>query len=152
MPRYNPQTKQVTRDLNFKRTDLMKKHLILSVSVVALAALTAQTAAAHPGRGHHRHPPHHGGGDYADGFFAGLVASTAAIFLTHTSAYNQYKELVMMGADEDAAAYLATNEQPTALLQAAMKLERGVLAEAGVQELSDEAIAQVIIERAATLK
>ncbi len=130
---------------------MKKQNLVLTVSILALSALATEGALANH---NHRHPRHGGGYDhgYGDGFFAGLAASTAGIFTSHITA-GHYKELVMMGADEDAAAFIATQGQPSAILQAAITLERGILADAGVlTELSDEAVAQVIIERATTLK
>jgi hypothetical protein len=113
----------------------------------ALLAATSGIAEAHHYRGHYPRYGYDRG--YGDGFFAGLVASTAAIMLSHTL-FGHYKQLVMMGADEDAALFLATGEQPSAMLTEAMKIERAVLAEAGIDaRLTDEDVAYLIIERAA---
>ena len=94
------------------------------------------------------------GAGYDDGFLAGLLVSTWAVLISDTLFHwhDNYKELVMMGADQDAAAFLANGEQPTAVLQSAMKIERELAVAAGEKrELSDEQVAYMIIQHAAMM-
>ncbi len=131
----------------------MKK--FLSVSTVLVALLITSNAFAwrgcRYGCGHH-HPGY--GSGFDDGFFAGLLSATYAILLSDTFFHwGDYKELVMLGADQDAAAFLANGEQPTALLQQAMNVERGLAVAAGAKdELSDEQAAYMIIQHAAMMQ
>lgn len=118
----------------------------LTFALLAFSFVAADLAYAY----HRPGPPRRPG--YSDGFFDGLIVSSMAILLSHSLSHHHYKQLVMMGADEEAAAFLAGDEEPGALLQAAMELEREVLSQAGVDaELSDEDVAVLIMKRAAAL-
>lgn len=121
-----------------------KKTLSIALTVLALGAFTADIASAH----HRPAPPHRPG--YGDGFLDGLIVSSMAVLLSHSLSHAHYKQLVLMGADEEAAAFLAGDAAPSALLQEAMKIERSVLDMAGADvELSDEDVAILIMKRAA---
>lgn len=118
----------------------------LTLALLAFSFVGAELAYAY----HRPAPPRRPG--YSDGFFDGLIVSTMAVLLSHSISYHHYKQMVMMGADEEAAAFLAGNAEPGALLQAAMNLEREVLNAAGVDAaLSDEDVAVLIMKRAAAL-
>lgn len=65
---------------------------------------------------------------------------------------DNYKELILLGADEEAAQFLANGGQPSAMLQEAMKLERSMLKDAGdATAFSDEQIAERVMLRAGNL-
>lgn len=122
----------------------MKKTLSVLIAVLVLTASLAEVASAH-------HQPRRPG--YSDGFLDGLLVSTAAILLSHTISHEHYKQLVMMGADEEAAVFMADDHaEPSALLREAMKLERELAEKAGSDaQLSDEDLAYLIMKRAASL-
>lgn len=123
----------------------MKKIPTLSLAAVAMIAAMSSPAGAHPG-GRHRHDPRPG---YGTGFIDGMIASTMSIFTTHTL-FGEYKELVMLGADEEAAAWLNSDSEPSSMLRAAMNIERSVLKDAGVTaDLSDDDVAWMIVKRSA---
>lgn len=122
----------------------MKKTPTLSLAAVAMIAAMSSPAGAHPGRDHHPHRP-----GYGTGFLDGMIASTMSIFTSHTLS-GEYKELVMLGADEEAAAWLNGDNEPSAMLRAAMNIERTVLKDAGVSaDLTDEDVAWLIVKRSA---
>jgi hypothetical protein len=130
----------------------MKK---LALAALLAASVIGSSAQAYDCRYHdcyHGRPGY--GGGYDDGFFAGMLASTMLVLFSDTLFHHgYYKELIALGADEDAAAFLATGEQPTAVLQQVMAMERKLVDAAGVKEkLSDEDVAYLIIQRAALLK
>ncbi len=90
---------------------------------------------------------------FADGVLVGLVASTSALFLSEITADRQYA--VYMNADNDAADFLAQGGEATPALKQAMKYERGFLAKAqvaGSDQLSDEQVAAIVLERSNSLK
>lgn len=118
----------------------------LTLALLAFSFVAAEVSYAN----HRPYPPRRPG--YSDGFLDGLIVSSMAILLSHTLSHHHYKQLVMMGADDEAAAFLSGDGEPGALLQAAMNLEREVLNQAGIDaELTDEDVAVLIMKRAAAL-
>ena len=129
----------------------MKKNtVVLAFAFAALAALNSSVSFAH-GRG-----GYYGGGygdGYGDGFLAGLLASTYSLAILDLSA--NHKELVYIGAADEAAAFIAEGGAPSALLREAMDSERALLDKVGVAEargMSDEDLAFMVIGRADQLK
>lgn len=124
-----------------------KRNLSLALSVLVLGVLVADIASAN----HRPHPPRRPG--YSDGFFDGLLVSTAGLLISHTTSHEHYKQLVLMGADEEAAVFLGGDMEPGALLREAMKIEREIIQMAGVEsELSEEDLAYLIMKRSASLQ
>lgn len=122
----------------------MKKAPVLSLAAVAMIASMSGAAQAHPGRHHHNPRP-----GYGAGFIDGLIASTMSLITTDTL-FGHYKELVMLGADEEAAAWLNSDSEPSPMLREAMNMERAMLKNAGVSaDLADEDVAWLIVKRSA---
>jgi len=108
----------------------------------------------------HRHYDHgynHGHHDgHSEGFIEGLLVSTAGLFATFVShKIIHHKELVYIGAADEAAVYLQEDGgEPSALLRQAMDTERDFLIQSGHQEAadySDEILAELVLGRAAQL-
>lgn len=101
--------------------------------------------------------PRHGGGhhtrsndDFATGVLAGLLLSTASLFLSDITAH--HSEAVYLNADQDAAEFLAQGGEPTPALAQAMDYERNFLARAQVDaQLSDQEVAYLVMRRAESL-
>ncbi len=121
---------------------------VLAFSLAALAVANPSDCFAH-GRGH-------GGGygdAYGDGFLAGLLASTYSLAILNLTA--NHKELVYIGAADEAAAFIAEGGAPSALLREALDTERALLNQAGIAEavsMSDEDLASMVIGRVAQLQ
>ncbi|NUM88570.1 MAG: hypothetical protein HUU37_05125 [Bdellovibrionales bacterium] len=123
----------------------MKRTPTLTLAAIAMIATMGSASVA---QANHNHRPRPRPG-YGAGFMDGLVASTMGIFTTHTLS-EHYKELVMLGADEEAAAWLNSDTEPSAMLWEAMNLERAILKDGGVDTaLSDEDVAWLIVKRSA---
>ena len=131
--------------------------LVLASFLMASMATTVAHADWHHGGGDHDHGGYHHGpsGGYDDGFLAGMLASTALLFASELSnEHNDYKELVYIGAADDAAQFLANGAEPSAMLRQAMDTERSFLDRNGIAEvksLSDEDLAYLVIGRANSL-
>ncbi|WP_347356313.1 hypothetical protein [Bdellovibrio sp.] len=129
----------------------MKKLVLVALLI---AGIGMESAMARP---HHRpeHRPGHGGhrnGDFGDGVLAGLLLSTASLFMSDITA--NHSQAVYLHADQDAATYLAEGGEPTPALAQAMNYERDFLARAEVQgsdSLSDQDVAYLVMRRAESL-
>ncbi|WP_373999991.1 hypothetical protein [Bdellovibrio bacteriovorus] len=129
----------------------MKKLVLVALLI---AGIGMESAMARP---HHRpeHRPGHGGhrnGDFGDGVLAGLLLSTASLFMSDITA--NHSQAVYLHADQDAATYLAEGGEPTPALAQAMNYERDFLARAEVQgsdSLSDQEVAYLVMRRAESL-
>ncbi len=131
----------------------LKTFAFAGMMAVVVSSTLAQ--ADYYGRGGYGygHGYRHGSGD---GFVAGLLVSTAALFatmVTHDAVH--HKELVYIGAADEAASFLQNNGgEPSALLREAIETERSFLVDAGHQEaadFSDEVLAEMVVGRAAQL-
>ncbi|UXR63478.1 hypothetical protein EZJ49_10360 [Bdellovibrio bacteriovorus] len=129
----------------------MKKLVLVALLI---AGIGMESAMARP---HHRpeHRPGHGGhrnGDFGDGVLAGLLLSTASLFMSDITA--NHSQAVYLHADQDAATFLAEGGEPTPALAQAMNYERDFLARAEVQgsdSLSDQEVAYLVMRRAESL-
>jgi len=131
---------------------MKKTTVVLSLALAALASVNSSLSFAHG----HGHGGYHGGGygdGYGDGFLAGLLASTYSLAILDLTA--NHKELVYIGAADEAAAFIAEGGAPSALLREAMDTERALLDKAGVAEargMSDEDLAFMVMGRADQLQ
>nr|BFD66944.1 hypothetical protein HAGR004_19660 [Bdellovibrio sp. HAGR004] len=129
----------------------MKKLVLVALLI---AGIGMESAMARP---HHRpeHRPGHGGhrnSDFGDGVLAGLLLSTASLFMSDITA--NHSQAVYLHADQDAATFLAEGGEPTPALAQAMNYERDFLARAEVQgsaSLSDQEVAYLVMRRAESL-
>lgn len=125
----------------------------LNNKVLALTLLTVLSvpAMAHDYHDGHHHP-HPGYGDgYGDGFLDGLIASTLSLYISEISSYD-YKQNIYIGADEDAALFLAGQAEVSPLLRSAIEMEREFLVKndhAEALSFSDEDLAYIVMARVA---
>lgn len=89
--------------------------------------------------------------NYDRGFRDGVLASSAGLFTSEVVD----KHHVYLGADDDAAMYLAEGGQPSAILSEAMDIERNFLLDNNYVEanyMDSEDLAYMVMGRAAQLK
>lgn len=121
----------------------------MSLGTLAMANHRSYDHGYDHGYGHGRHDGHN------EGFVEGLLVSTAGLFATFVShEIIHHKELVYIGAADEAAVYLQDGGEPSALLRQAIDTERDFLIQSGHQEAadySDEILAELVLGRAAQL-
>lgn len=124
--------------------------VFVAASMLAVVGSSSFALAYHHSR--YDHGYRHG---HNEGVIKGILLSTGALFASFIShEIIHHKELVYIGAADEAAVFLQEGGEPSALLREAIKTERDFLIQAGHQDaadFSDEVLAELVIGRISQL-
>lgn len=127
--------------------------VFVAASLLGITAMSSLALASHQSYDHGYRHGHHDG--HNEGFVEGLLVSTAALFASFVShEIIHHKELVYIGAADEAAVFLQQGGEPSALLRQAIDTERDFLVQSGHQEaadFNDEVLAEMVIGRVTQL-